>query len=68
MLVSVYLVDRNLNVHATAEKLGPSRDTIGIINGCLLHGKMENIKIKLVFKSPLLKANLGLIVQNFMIL
>jgi uncharacterized protein with PQ loop repeat len=29
---------------------------------------MENIKIKLVFKSPLLKANLGLIVQNFMIL
>ena len=69
MLVSVCLVGRNLDVHATAEKLGPSKDTIGIINGCLLHGKMENIKIKLVFKPPpLLKVNLGLIVQNFMIL
>jgi hypothetical protein len=40
-----------LNAHAGPEKVRLSRDSIDIINDCLLHGKMENIKIKLASKS-----------------
>jgi hypothetical protein len=40
-----------LNAHAELEKLRLSRDSIDIINDSLLHGKMENIKIKLASKS-----------------
>jgi hypothetical protein len=40
-----------LNVLVKPQKLGLSGDTIEIINDCLLHRKMEDIKIKLAFKS-----------------
>jgi len=39
-----------LFLHAKPEKLGQLRDTVNI-NDCLLRGKMENIQIKLAFKS-----------------
>jgi hypothetical protein len=39
------------NAHAKPQKLKPSRYKIHIINDCLLHGEMKNIKLKLAYKS-----------------
>jgi hypothetical protein len=41
-----------LLLHAKPEELGQSTDTVNI-NDCLLHGKLQNIQIKLTFKSVL---------------
>ena len=50
--MSVCLV-QILNVHAKPRNKNLGRQTIkiDIVNGCLLYGKMENIKIQLPFKS-----------------
>jgi hypothetical protein len=50
MLVSMCLLNSNLNAHTKPEKLKPSRDITGIINDCCTE-RVENIDIKLTFKS-----------------
>jgi hypothetical protein len=45
------LLGRNFNAHAKAERLRKARDKIDVINESLSHGNVENIKIKVEFKS-----------------
>jgi hypothetical protein len=56
MLVCGSLLGSILNVHTTAEKLGPSRDTVGI-SICLL--KLKALLVNITLKESYTKNKMG---------